>query len=160
MAYEIQTMGETDCLQVLTKMAKGCVAEHNAILGDGWSRPERMSFLIAHSATAHTLWRDEHPLACGGIMISHAGVASTFLFHVEPGVAGRGMVKMVQASRKVIKALLKKGVAHRIECLSMLPYEECSQRFLERMGLRFESTRPYYGINRENFYMFSRLAEA
>lgn len=105
---------------------------------------------------AWTIYNDTKPAALIGAIPKHSGVWTLFGLGTDEWINIWRLVTLV-AKRDMMKEVSATG-AHRAHCLSPESHED-THRWLRFLGATHEAEMPAYGVNGEDFRMFTWLRE-
>ncbi len=106
---------------------------------------------------AWTCYLKDEPVAIGGIAYHYPKIGTAWLFGTNK-LCNRAWGEITKHSRKLMQNILEVCDIHRVEALSIDFHKE-SHSWLEKIGMKKESTLLKKGQNGENFYMFTNIKD-
>jgi hypothetical protein len=107
--------------------------------------------------TAWTCYQKGEPVAIGGIAYHHPKNGTAWLFGTDK-LTNRAWGELTKHCKKIVQNIFKISDLQRLEALSVDFHKE-SHFWLEKIGMKKESTQFKRGQNGEDYYMFAIVKE-
>lgn len=155
MNLHLKKFNLADTLAVCRRLPRDEQEVYEALNGLPYSAEDVAASAHYYNGIHFIVHDGEAPVAVGGFVRQREGVFRTWFFASDDVWVRHGLPLTILV-RNTIADTLGSGLAHRIETVTLADRSR-ARAWYERLGLKFESTLPGYGVNGEDAVLYVAL---